>query len=989
MVQSVLAVARTVRAGWLGVERFQVIALAVAIVTIAAAAVTSVKLVERQHRTTLENSLVTVLEGEQAAIRLWARDHVRTLENLAQEKELEPLIQALLDTSHRKEALAASPELALLREKFRFSLDLGLYNGFFVIGPDNINLASSRDSNLGIVNLLTEQPDVLARLWRGESALSRVQTSDVPLKSEQGGEETMFAGAPIRDSDGEVIALLALRFNPYDSLFPLLQRGRIGLTGETYAFDRQGTLLSQSRFPEQLVAMGLLAPQQHSALNIQVRDPGFDFAAEGDAGVVRHPRPLTLMAASATRGNSGHNLDGYRDYRGVQVVGAWLWDDLLDIGLATEQDVSEAYAAYRFIRTLILGGGAFAILILLLLAFIAGLGRRRLREARNWLKAVVETAADGIVVIDDNGRIKSVNPAFGRMFGYSSADVLNNNVSMLMPEPYRTEHDGYLERYKRTQAARIIGAGREVEAQRADGSLFAVELSIARLELDSGLHFAGTVRDISQRKRAESALREERQFSRSVLDSLPALIAVVDETGTIVFVNEAWKRLACGAALPIGGSSVGSNFLEEVPGGHGSQPGGREELVAKLKAVLARELKQFELQIPCRSPDGQRWYQFRATHFEDKERPAAIVSGTDITQRVLAEQKIDRERRAALEANTALSLTQLALERTGIGELWLDAGDGRVLKATDRASAHLGYRTEDLLRLRLEDIAADYSVATLEKSTSAHPRGWGRFEATHLTSDGKRVPVEVTAMHRPGDGDSKGIFVAFVTDITERKHAEAATVQARKDAEAANRAKSTFLATMSHEIRTPLNGIVGAIDLLGHTRVDANQHDLIRIAQESSLALMDIIDDILDFSKIEAGRLELMAEPFNLQDLVETVGQTCNATATTKGVELLIECDWTLPKIVGDPVRLRQIVYNIVGNAIKFSSNLEGRDGRVLVSLRQTQRLDRRVYVVLEVRDNGIGMNMDVQRRLFRPFIQGEETTTRRFGGTGLGLVIS
>jgi PAS domain S-box-containing protein len=252
-----------------------------------------------------------------------------------------------------------------------------------------------------------------------------------------------------------------------------------------------------------------------------------------------------------------------------------------------------------------------------------------------------------------------------------------------------------------------------------------------------------------------------------------------------------------------------------------------------------------------------------------------------------------------------------------------------------------------------------------------------------LNSAGDTIPVSLSAGGLPGRPDRTGTIVCILTDITERKRAEAALVRAREEAEAGAQAKARFLATMSHEIRTPLNGIIGMMELLADSQLSARQRDYAETAQRSGEALLAIVSDILDYSKLDAGRLELESLVFDPRNTVEGVADTLVPRARDKGLELAVVCDPALPtRVRGDERRLRQVLLNLGSNAVKFTSQ-----GHVV--LRATPDPLRPSGIRFDVVDTGIGIPPTGRERLFRPFSQVDASTTRHYGGTGLGLAIS
>ena len=262
--------------------------------------------------------------------------------------------------------------------------------------------------------------------------------------------------------------------------------------------------------------------------------------------------------------------------------------------------------------------------------------------------------------------------------------------------------------------------------------------------------------------------------------------------------------------------------------------------------------------------------------------------------------------------------------------------------------------------------------------------GIGR-EVEGLHTDGRLIPLDLAITEYRVRGER--LFIGTLRDIRERKRFIEELTQARSDAEQANRAKSAFLATMSHEIRTPMNGVIGMVEVLSHSKLSEHQSDLVKTIRESAATLLALIDDILDFSKIEAGRLLIERAPVSIADLVEGLCNSLVPVAARRGVDLALFISPEIPeRVLSDDVRLRQVIYNLAGNAIKFSAGRPDRRGRV--SIRAEVAESSPLRLAFRIADDGIGMAPETLKELFTPFTQAEVSTTRLFGGTGLGLAI-
>jgi two-component system, sensor histidine kinase and response regulator len=465
-------------------------------------------------------------------------------------------------------------------------------------------------------------------------------------------------------------------------------------------------------------------------------------------------------------------------------------------------------------------------------------------------------------------------------------------------------------------------------------------------------------------------VRQVRAAFRSLVDSLPLNLLIKDVRGRRVFANDSYVRMRGTSLAEIVGKTDADLFPAELARKFGED----DERILRNGAVLTG----FEEHV---LPGGARtWIERIKSPLRDADGTIVgiLVLFWDVTQRKEAQDALDRERYllCSLMDNIPdaiyfkdresrfLRISRAQAEKFALAspEEAVGRSDADIFSEEHAEQALADER--EIMR------TGEPMVARVEKET------WPDREDTWVSTT--KMPL------RDNAGRVVGTF-GISRDVTELKRTQVELREARDAAHAASRAKSDFLANMSHEIRTPMNAVIGMTELLLDTNLDQTQRDYLRMVQESGESLLGLLNDILDFSKIEAGQMELDAIPFDVREALGDTMKSLALRAHGKGLELAFSVAADVPvRLRGDPGRLRQVVVNLVGNAIKFTET-----GEVVLEVRCDGQRDGRAGLRLAVRDTGIGIPAHVQDRIFEEFQQAESSTTRTYGGTGLGLAIS
>jgi PAS domain S-box-containing protein len=607
-----------------------------------------------------------------------------------------------------------------------------------------------------------------------------------------------------------------------------------------------------------------------------------------------------------------------------------------------------------------------------------------LKENEERLRAILASAPEGVITADQTGRITYWNPAAQQLFGYREHEVIGRDVhDLLSPKRHLTKAREAMARFAVTGEGEAVGKVVEIEGLHRDGHEIPLDVARAGFRQNNEWHAVAFIREATARRQAETEIRDAKaivEASRRRLldmsDTLPCAVYQIrveaDGARRYTFVS---KKVS-----DVIGVDLDTLRADEEARWRNVLPEDLPALRSLIEAVSQRRERLF-CEYRVRLDGRLRWIRQEAL---PQRQPDGLWVWNgywlDVTEVKEAEDRVRQTER----------WYRSILETAPDGLLVVD-GEGRITLANAQIEQLFGYSREELLGMPVERLVPPglrerhpIHRRHYQRSAVTRPMGSG-LELYAVRKDGSEFPVEVGLSPLPVEPGEPVAVSASVRDISERKAAADALREAKERAEEATETKSMFLANMSHEIRTPMNAIIGMAHLALQTNLTRKQRDYVSKIHGAAISLLTVINDVLDFSKIEADKLEIEQVEFALDEVLQRLTTVLGQWATSRGLELLFRVPADVPgRLVGDPFRLGQVLTNLANNAVKFTER-----GAIEVAVEPVERTAERVELRFSVRDTGVGMSPDQVQRLFQPFTQADGSTTRKYGGTGLGLTIS
>jgi two-component system, sensor histidine kinase and response regulator len=589
---------------------------------------------------------------------------------------------------------------------------------------------------------------------------------------------------------------------------------------------------------------------------------------------------------------------------------------------------------------------------------------QELRGSQQEYKHIIDSANELIYRTDENGIITFFNPAATRLLKYNQNELIGHHYRELIQPSYRTS----VERYYGVQFLKKVPiTSREVPALAKDGSIVWLGQNVQLLfQEQKVIGFSVVARDITEKKRLDGRIVESERRLLSIVNTVNEGITLSDESGFFEVFNPRMEEL-CGYSLNEANDNPDFNRLLS------STEDEYQRILSRQKELWNAGIVQ-ESEITIRTKFGDKKILLMSSSLVNYDGRKMVLSAyRDVTEQRKAEQAIQ----------VSSKRFRTFFENNPVPTWVFDLESCQFLEVNNAAIKHYGYSKEDFLAMNIMDLRPTGDTDSIKEELDIiKTRDSSTMQGRHCIKDGTIIDV-LLSWHN-FDYDNHRAVLVVAQDITESKQAQEELRAAKEAAEIANKAKSEFLANMSHEIRTPMNGVIGTISLLAHTQLTAEQQEYVETIRLSGDALLNVINDILDLSKIESNEIILEAHPFRIGTCIEETFDLFAIQADQKNIDLVYWIDEKVPQVViVDAARLRQVLVNLVSNAIKFTEH-----GEIHILVSKVSEIDGKIELLFAVRDTGIGIPIDRIHKLFRPFSQVDSSSTRKYGGSGLGLAI-
>lgn len=595
-------------------------------------------------------------------------------------------------------------------------------------------------------------------------------------------------------------------------------------------------------------------------------------------------------------------------------------------------------------------------------------------ETPESLLSLLRFSPDALLVVDQASDIVMVNEQAEALFGYAHGELAGQRLNALLPANFHSTHTAHLKQYFSAPRTRPMHTGISLHGKRKDGTDFPVDISLMPILLGKTRCVVGAIRDMTA---AQHVMDEQLAAYREVEQHLSTLNTVLSATKEYVYLldTESRYRFASENAANLFGMAQ-SDFLGKTWQDLGFPADFLEPFLEKFQKVLTTGQATMD-EMPFPVNDEMRWFEYAARPVlgQDGAVESVVISSRDITERRQAEDTLHRLATIVESSSEAI---------------WSETLDGVITSWNSGAEKLYGYCAEEVIGQSASLLFPPARsqefwdlLARIKKGETVKD-----FETRRIRKDGTAIEVSINISPIP---DHKGRIIGaskIAHNNTERKRLIRELLDANTALEDANQTRDQFLATMSHELRTPLASIIGFSEMLLDdtviTGMDPLLQDNLQRILKNGHHLLELVNDVLDLSKIEARRMDISIKLVDVKKLLTTVVEETQSIATARHLVLRTDVEEGIGCLDTDPLRLQQVLLNLVSNALKFT-----KQGEVLVSAKRIPSSEQQAEsIAIAVKDSGIGIPLDKQEQIFEAFYQVDGSYTRQFGGTGLGLSI-